>query len=448
MTDFDAQEAILQERRKRYAQQLSDSQAPQGSMAGNTFVAPHALEYLAAGLRGFGALKGQSMAEKELGQLQGQRGEARQSAMANFLRQAQGTPAFELPADQAGPVQPAQAPDMGKAYAALMQAPDQQLQQAGMQGVVSNAQAQAKAQQDAADRQRVRSMLTSMTPQQAIAAGAPPELVKAFAEAPNLGRAKVQFKDVGGQLVPVDEYGQTPQNVTPLDKTGNPFSDVLVRGTSGEIIQNAPLVGAKRDIASAGRPQVNVTNKIENKAAENIAGQVGPMLKESAVAAEGAVRTLDAANRIVSAVNSGKVIAGPLANTRVSVRQAAELLGVGGKDNAEILSNTRSTIRGLAEMTLQGRKQMSGQGAITESESKLAEKAMSGDISDLTPAEISQLAQASARAAQWTIQTHQSRTQAASQLPGMQGLMPFFNTPATPGQPTQAPASSGFKVVR
>ena len=54
MNDFDQQEAILQERRKAYAQQLQGLQTPQGRMVGNTYVAANPLEYLAAGLRGVG----------------------------------------------------------------------------------------------------------------------------------------------------------------------------------------------------------------------------------------------------------------------------------------------------------------------------------------------------------------------------------------------------------
>lgn len=435
--------------RLRRAQMLQQTETPQGGMVSGHYVNPSITQYLAQGLRQYLGGKEQNAVQEEQKALVGRREQAIAEALRGFTEKAQGRAADVLPEDQAGPVRPEQAPDMQGAFAALMQAPDRGLQQFGMQGQISTIQQQAAAQQKAAEQQRVMSILQSATPQQAIAAGVPPELVKNYHESRNFGRDKVSFVDTGGAFTPKTEYGDVPANVAPISKTGNPFSDMLVRGGDGQLVPNEPLVGAKARVAAAGRPSVNVTNRIENKAAENIAGQVGPILKESAVAAEGAVRTLDAANRIVSAVDSGKVIAGPMANTRVSVRQAAELLGVGGKDNAEVLANTRSTIRGLAEMTLQGRKQMSGQGAITESESKLAEKAMSGDISDLTPAEIRQLAQASARAAQWTIQTHQSRSKAASQLPGMQGLMPFFNTPVMPGQqPEPAPMPEGFKVVR
>lgn len=433
--------------RLRRAQLMQEAQGPQGQMVSGHYVAPNALQYLASGLRQYvGNAEETAVRGEQKKLVEGQQQKIAE-ALRNFNTMAQGTPE-NAPGDGVGPTMPAQPANMRGAYAALMEAPDQQLRQAGMQGQLSLAQEDAKRQQALLERQRQLALLKNSTPQEAIAAGADPALVKNFYESRRYGQDEVTWQDIGGEKVPVNKYGERPQGVAPIQKTGNPFSDLVVRGPDGQIVPNAPLVGTRMGIAAAGKPQVNVTNKIENKAAENIAGQVGPILKDSAAAAEGAVRTLDAANRIVGAVDSGKIIAGPMANTRVSVRQAAELLGVGGKDNAEVLANTRSTIRGLAEMTLQGRKQMTGQGAITESESKLAEKAMSGDISDLTPAEIRQLAQASSRAAQWTIQTHQSRAEAASQLPGMSGLMPFFTTPKMPAQQAAPTMPEGFKVVR
>ena len=436
MTDFELQQQLAQRRLQQYEQQ-AQTQAPQGRMVGRTFVAPNALEYIAAGLRGYGGIKGQSQVQQELQDIGAQRQKAVADALRNFGQASQGQAPAQLPAaeqqayGQMGDMSPtvgAVKPDMNAAYAGLLNAPDAALRQAGMQGMISMADQQRKQ----ADQQRMMQILQNSTPQQAIASGVPPEMVKSYYESRNYGRDKVEFKDVGGKLVPVTEFGDTPQGVRPLDKTGNPFSDMLVMGPDGTLTPNAPLVQVKREIAVAGRPTVNVTNKIENKAAENIAGQVGPILKDSATAAEGAVRTLDAANRIISAVDSGNIVAGPLANTRVTARQAAQLLGIGGATNAEVLRNTRDVIRGLAEMTLQGRKQMSGQGAITESESKLAEKATSGDITDLTPAEIRQLANASRRASQFTIQSHQRKIEAANKLPGTQGLTPFFSSPQVP----------------
>ena len=192
----------------------------------------------------------------------------------------------------------------------------------------------------------------------------------------------------------------------------------------------------------ATRVSQNVTNRVENKASESVAGQVGPLLGASLTSAEGAMRVLDASDRVIRAMNSGKVITGPLANARVSGLQIGQMLGVGGKDSAEVLANTRQAIRGLSEMTLQGRKEMSGQGAITDRESALAEKATSGDINDLTAEEVKILANASARASRYQIQKHQNRVRNASALPGMENITPFFDVPAM-----EQPAMSGGGVV-
>lgn len=146
MNEFDQQEALLQERRKAYAQQLAGAQAPQGRMVGNTYVAANPLEYLAAGLRGVGALRGQDMAEQDLKNVQAQRAEGNQKALAEYLRQSQGTPE-NAPQDGVGPTMPAQAPNLQGAYGALMQAPDQSLRQMGMQGAMRLPEMQAQQQE-------------------------------------------------------------------------------------------------------------------------------------------------------------------------------------------------------------------------------------------------------------------------------------------------------------
>lgn len=175
----------------------------------------------------------------------------------------------------------------------------------------------------------------------------------------------------------------------------------------------------------------NVNNFIP-KMGESIAAQIGPMIKDTYGAANGAVSQIDAAGRIVKAIDSGQIIAGPMANGRLKVAQVGQLLGVTGKDEAETIARSRDVIRGLSEMTLQGRKQMTGQGAITESEGRLAEKAMSGDINDLTPAEIKQLARASARASKFVYDQHQQNLGNLRSDPNTAKLEPFYKTPPLP----------------
>ena len=193
----------------------------------------------------------------------------------------------------------------------------------------------------------------------------------------------------------------------------------------------------------------NISTKVETKMGDSLASQVGPMVKDTYTAAQGAVQQVDAAKRIIDAVESGKIIAGPLAGGRLKVAQIGQILGVTGKDDAETIARSRDVIRGLAEMTLQGRKQMTGQGAITESEGKLAEKANSGSIEDLTPSEIKQLANASARASRFVYQQHQDNLNSLNSDPNTSSLGKFYKVRPLPtfNYGDQPAAQSGGKVV-
>ncbi len=115
MRDFDLEQQLIEARRRRFGEQ-AQTQAPQGRMVGGRFVAPHALEYLAAGLRGFGGIRGQQMAEDELRQLQTTRQQAVADALRGFNENMQGRPAEVLPPDVAGPPQPAQPQNIPAAY--------------------------------------------------------------------------------------------------------------------------------------------------------------------------------------------------------------------------------------------------------------------------------------------------------------------------------------------
>ena len=172
--------------------------------------------------------------------------------------------------------------------------------------------------------------------------------------------------------------------------------------------------------------------KIENKMGEGVAAQIGPMMKDSLDVATGAVKQVDAAKRVINAIDAGKIIAGPFAGGRVTLAQMGQALGVGGADAKEQLANTRQVIRGLAEMTLQGRSQMKGQGAITESEGLLAERANSGKIEDLTIPEIKQLALASDRAARFAYAEHERKYQEMLKNPTTSSLATYYQGPAMP----------------
>jgi hypothetical protein len=187
--------------------------------------------------------------------------------------------------------------------------------------------------------------------------------------------------------------------------------------------------GSFTDYMARKTPSTNITVDT----GKGIAAQVGPMLKDAQIQAQGANIQIDAADRVIGAVDTNKIIAGPFATPKLRLAQFGQVLGVTGKDTEEIIANTRQAIRGFAELTLQGRKSMRGEGAITESEGKLAERAFSGDIDSLTPQEIKQIANASKRVAEYSIGEYNRKLDTLGKNAEMKDIVDFYKvTPIAP----------------
>jgi len=189
--------------------------------------------------------------------------------------------------------------------------------------------------------------------------------------------------------------------------------------------------GGFTDFIRSGTPSTNVSVSMD----KGIASQIGPMLKDERIQAQGAASQIDASDRVIQAVDTNKIIAGPTASAQLRLAQVGSVLGVTGADTAETIANTRQAIRGFAELTLQGRKSMRGEGAITESEGKLAERAFSGDIDSLTPAEIKQLANASKRSAEFSLGEYNRKLEALKKDPATAQLVPFYEVTRMPAAP-------------
>jgi hypothetical protein len=264
-----------------------------------------------------------------------------------------------------------------------------------------------------------------------------------FAQSRNYGdlvrQEKLEFKDTGGKIAGLDPF--TGRQVAEVGKTGNPFDDLVLSNGTGGFVPNQPLLNAKQAIAKSGAASTSV--RIENKMGEGLASQIGPMLRESTSVAEGAAKQIDAANRIIGAVDKNKMFAGTGASIGLTAAQVADTLGIAGAGTKEKIENTRQAIQGLSQLTLQGRAQMRGQGAITESESKLAERAVSGDIS-MTPAEIKQLANAAKRAAGYMQSEHQRKLSTIKNNPDLAGMVPFYDVAPVPAE-APAPTKPNFR---
>lgn len=152
-------------------------------------------------------------------------------------------------------------------------------------------------------------------------------------------------------------------------------------------------------------PSVTATATSTTPTAKSLAGPVGARAETSLVKAEGAAGIMESANMVREALNTGNVIAGPLAGVRTKFAQVLELAGAGDKEK---LVNTRTAVQGLATMTLESRAELKGQGQVTENEQKLLERARSGNIEDMTIAELQQVVNVSQRLANRLWSSHQS----------------------------------------
>ena len=274
------------------------------------------------------------------------------------------------------------------------------------QDLMANPQTRGQAMQYAASNQFLQPLVTELMKPQKLGEGE--NLVM-----PNIGGGEaVNLAGGGAKLAPeVKQAMQTLGINKPLDQ----LTPQDLQAIKSEIYQ----------VKRASAPSVSVSMD------KGLAAQVGPMMKESKEKTIGAVKEIDAANQVIGAIDSNKMFTGPLANQRLSIAQLGATLGAGGNGAQEKINNTRAAIQGLAEITLQGRQEMRGQGAITESEGKLAEKAKSGDIS-LTPGELKQLAGAAKRAGEYTYNQHQGQLQAMAQNPETKQLIPYYNVAMMP----------------
>lgn len=200
------------------------------------------------------------------------------------------------------------------------------------------------------------------------------------------------------------------------------------------------------DNKKAGATSITNSINTEKPLLNSIASGLGKQIDESFANAKGAVSSIGTAQRLKSAVDSGKLVSGPGASFRVLGLQLGQMLGVGGKDGAEILSNTRTAIQSMAQAELDAAQQMKGQGQITEAERGIIKRAAAGDINDLTGPEIGLLANTMEKIGRFKLKNHQGNVQALGKMPGAAALMPFYQIEAPPEY--QAPASAPGRVRR
>jgi hypothetical protein len=174
---------------------------------------------------------------------------------------------------------------------------------------------------------------------------------------------------------------------------------------------------------------------VSSPTGKSLSEPVGKRVDASLAKAEGAAGLMENANMIREALNTGNIIAGPLAGPRTKFAQVLAAAGAGDKEK---LQNTLSVAKGLAGLTLESRGELKGQGQVTDTETKLLERARSGDT-ELTLDELQQVVNISQRLAKRLWENHQTLLKTMEKDPAAAGSIEYYR----PTGPLAAPLGIG-----
>lgn len=221
---------------------------------------------------------------------------------------------------------------------------------------------------------------------------------------------------------------------------------------NGQAVPNKAFQDFKIAESGARRPVTNVSVNTEKTLFGNVAEKVGDQIATGADQARSALGTISTVNQIRSAIDSGKVMAGPATNARMFLGQVGQVMGIAGKDATEQLTQTRKAIQGLANLELSAAQLMRGQGQITEAEREIIRRAASGDIERMTTPELTTLLNTLDKTARFKIQSNMSNVNRLSQNPNSRVLAPFMQVDEPPQyqpRPRQSTGAvlPGFRVL-
>ena len=107
--------------------------------------------------------------------------------------------------------------------------------------------------------------------------------------------------------------------------------------------------------------------------------------------------------------------------------QLATSLGITGKDSAERLRNTAVAMQGLAGLELSAAQAMKGQGAITENERGLIQRAAGGNLQSFTQPEVLALLSALEKTSKFKIKAHEKNLDRLKKRPDTAELADFYS---------------------
>lgn len=413
-TDYDT-EAQQIERNRKYAEMLQ-SQAMQqenpNQMVGDRVVRYSPLQGLAKMLQAYGSVKMQEQADQRQADLvQRQQADFTDTAQ-KYASALRGTDAQlkDMPQGQEGPPELIASAVPGSRDAALqvaMQSKSPMWQQTGMQMAMKDMEPGKYGNTVHYD-QSGKAFVNNEKGEIKYLGG-----IQA--------RDKIIADNLGGTTQYRTEYSAQPVGQAFHNDPNKPFAL-----TPNGMAPNTPLQNYEMGKAKAGAANVSV-NTATKPMLNELGKGVGEKIIGDFTAAQQAQQTLNNVQQIRSGL--GNVIAGPGANTRVTLAQVGEVLGVNGKDTTEKLQNTRNLMQGLARQELAAAGQMKGQGQITESERTILRKAESGQINELTVPEINTLLGALEKTAGYRINNHSSNLERLKRDPNAAGVVDYMTLP-------------------
>lgn len=199
------------------------------------------------------------------------------------------------------------------------------------------------------------------------------------------------------------------------------------------------------------QPATNISVNTEKSLLTNVAEGVAKDVNSAMDQARGATQTIGQVQNLVAALKSGNVNVGPGADYRQMIDRLGVTLGVSGANAAERLQNTTQIIKSLASANLDGAKALQGQGAVTDFERRLVERAASGDL-NMTPAELMQVARVMDLAARSKIKIAQKYSQTLQNNPQAASIAPFLNVEMPPeikfDTPSPAKQTQNWQIQR
>ena len=210
-----------------------------------------------------------------------------------------------------------------------------------------------------------------------------------------------------GSSVVVDGQPIFTAKEKPLTQT-----DLIRNYEHAKTLAGGSFKGTLAEFKAISTPKTTITTGVEKKYSEQFAGKLADRDDAKLGAAEKAPELAASANRIIDLVNQGNLFTGPVADVKLNIARA---LNVVGASNEEKIANTESLIAATGQSTLDAIKSAglgTGQGFTDKDLNFL--KGVAGGTIDLTAQTLTRLATLQHQAATRSAEAWNKR---AKQLP-------------------------------